>query len=204
MNLRVDLILDSERRSSSVINPKMLLRVASVVVPVVLAGLLTIQVLIVGQLGKELQGLKTSLDNAQPQQQKASELMTQFLAHKNILAEMDGWRSSRMAWSEQLEGLMRVVPDNIQLQRFSVSQTLQLSTADKPARSFSASLEGKAVTDDAEQSVRGLENALIHQPPFSPSTTNVLVPQYAADGSPSANRDDRVFQITCQYLQRTF
>ncbi|MCE9614996.1 MAG: hypothetical protein K8T26_12010 [Lentisphaerae bacterium] len=203
MNLRVDLILDTEKRSGSLVTSKGALRILSVVVPVILLGILAGQFLIVSQLNQELTGIKLTYDSALPQQEKAKALIAEFQTHRDLQAEFTGWSHSRMAWSEQLQGVMTVVPTNIHLQELTSAQTLQL-TNDKPARLFTLTMRGTAVSSEAEQSVKSLESRLITAPAFTSLTASVTVPVYGANTEPGANRDERVFQIVCQYAQRVF
>ncbi len=204
MNLRVDLILATELRSGSVVSSQGVLRIASVVVPFLLVGFLGWQFLAVRQLRQELESNKLSLDSAAPQQERAKALIAEFQTHRNVAAELAGWNKSRIAWHHQLFSLMGVVPENIQLNDLNISQSLQLTTAEKPARMFVLSLKGKAVGDDAEQSVKRLETALISNPAFESLTETVTVPLFGADTTPEAKRDDRVFEISCLYTQRAF
>jgi hypothetical protein len=203
MNLRVDLILESEQRSGSLVTAKGALRIISIVVPVILLGVLAAQLLFLSQLKQELANNQLSFENAQPQQEKAKVLIAEFQTHRDLQNEFAGWNHSRLAWSQQLLGLMSTVPTNIQLQEISSSQTLQL-TNDKPARLFVLNLRGKSVGAEAEQSVKHLESELLDAPPFHALTASVEVPVYGASAEPAADRDDRVFQIVCHYAQRVF
>lgn len=204
MNLFVDLILESERRSASVINPKMVVRVLSVSVPIIIAILLAIQALYVGQLRRDLATVKLSRDSAGMQQNRARDLIKEFQSHRAIQEELSGWTNSRVAWHENLGVLMTVVPTNVQLRALNVGQTLQLREDQVPLRLFTLNLGGRAVGSGAEPSVRTLEDALRSTPPYSSMVTNLTVPLYGADTTAGAQRDDRVFEISCQFFPRAF
>lgn len=202
MNLRVDLILDSEKRRASVINPKLVIRVISILVPVLLGILLMAQIVVVRQLRGELRDLTRSLESAKPQQERAKAFVTEFQSHRAILEELSAWTNSLISWHGQLSSIMAVIPTNMQLRSLAVSQTFQLDENATPVRLFTTTLNGRAVGDQAEGSVRLLENALRDGDPFRMFTTNVSVPLYGADESPTASRHDRVFEIASQYNPR--
>ena len=63
-------------------------------------------------------------------------------------------------------------------------------------------MKGKALGNGAEPSVKKLETELRSNATFAGLTEGVSVPLYGADTAPEANRDDRVFQIACQYAER--
>ncbi|MDA0577216.1 MAG: hypothetical protein O3B24_03860 [Verrucomicrobia bacterium] len=204
MNLRVDLILETERRSGSVVSSKGVVRIISVIVPLLLVGYLGAQFLWANQLRQDLEGLQQSLESAKPQQERAKALIAEFKSHKDIGQELKGWELTRVNWSDQLQGLMQIVPPNVQLSDLRVSQSIQLSKIEHPARLFALTLKGKAVGDDAERSVKRLENALQIEPVFTGLVQRVSIPVYGADTSPDAKRGDRVFAIACECNLREF
>ena len=134
MNLRVDLILEDEQRSGSLLNAKSIIRLATIIVPLVIVGLLAWQVLIVAGLKYELNGLIMDWEIKKPQSEKAKMLTEEFTTHASILSELEGWRRSRIAWSDQVGQLMLIAPENVQLQDLNMNQALALFEEKMPAR----------------------------------------------------------------------
>jgi len=204
MNLRVDLILESEQRSGSWLNPKSLLRMCSILVPVLVVAFLAMNFLAVDKLRRDLEDLQMDWDVTQPQWEKAKTLIDEFQSHREIAKEIQGWRLSRINWTGQLLGLMENVPANIKLDTLSVGHSLRLVDDKKPARAYTLATRGRAVGEDAQESVKALEKALRGAPAFTSVTAEVTVPLFAADTSPDADPEDRVFEIRCAYKEQLF
>jgi hypothetical protein len=204
MNLRVDLILDTEQRSGSLLNAKSLTRLATIAVPAIVLLILGWQVLGVMGLKKELNNLIMDWEVKKPQSEKARTLSEEFQTHKAILSELEGWKRSRLAWNDQLGEIVKIAPENVQLQSLSVIQRLKIFEETTQAREYSLSMQGKAVGREAETSVRSFEQQLSGAPAFTAVVDEVSVPEYAADPSSDAGRDDRVFSIQSKYKMQTF
>ncbi|MDA0990999.1 MAG: hypothetical protein O3A51_09635, partial [Verrucomicrobia bacterium] len=155
-------------------------------------------------LRRELNDLTLSWETAQPQQEKARAMIEGFRVQGEIRKEMEGWAQSRLAWHEQLIGLLEITPENIQLQSLSINQVLRLFEESSPARYISMRLDGRAIGTEAERSVRALEQSLSTAPAYTSLIAKVSVPQYGADQSPGAKKEDRSFQIACEYAERQF
>ena len=204
MNLRIDLILDTEQRSGSLLNAKSLTRLVSILVPLLAAGLIAWQLFIVVGLRKQLNDLILDWEIKQPQSEKAITLTKEFESHKSILRELEGWKKSRIAWNDQISQIMKITPENIQLQTLTMHQVLSLYKKTSPARMYALSLAGKATGRTAEKSVRGFEQKLQSSSAFTGVVEKVTVPQYGEDPSADADRDDRIFQIETDYEVQTF
>jgi len=205
MNLRVDLILESEQRSGSAVNVQSIKRIGSVVGPAVALLLAAVLVWKFIRVQHEYRILSDEWDMTEPQREAADTRLKAFQVNAAILQEIEGWEKARIAWHGQINGLIRAVPATVQLDTLRVNQNLQL-TANKnvPARAFVMDLRGKAVGGGAEESVRQFEQALENREPFKSAVDSVKVPVYAADPSKDADRNDRIFGITCSYKQKVF
>lgn len=203
MNLRVDLILETEQRSASVFSPKVLGRLAALVLPILLAGFVIMRTITVMKLRTQLRLFDDEWSLLSPKSERADELIKDFQRNEKLLLEMRGWENSRLAWHGQIDALIRAVPTQIQLQSLRVSQTLLLE--DKvPERQFTMAIRGRAVGVTAEQNVKRLERSLSSVETFAPVMREVDVPQYGADTSEDASKEDRVFLIQCDYKERPF
>jgi hypothetical protein len=202
MNLRVDLILETEKRSASVINAKSVLRISYIILPVILFLIIGGFVLSVWQLNSNLKTLEDGLAIDGPKKDKALKLRAEFQENLVILEEVKGWQKSHLSFYEQLVGVQKEVPEKIQLQNLTINHTVIL-TNNAPARVFTLSLSGKAFGDGAQSYVTQLENRLQKGPAFTNAMESAKVvlfkqPDNAADG----NKSDRLFQIECAYKPR--
>jgi hypothetical protein len=173
-----------------------------IAVPAVLVLFLITQFLVVKQMDRDLRDLQLSFDTARPQQERARQLMTEFEAHRRIAAELQSWRDSRIAWHEQLSGILKGVPAGVQLQQLNISQRMAWNEEHLGTRTFAMTVRGRAVGDTAETDVRQLESELSAGSVFGQLMERVEVPQYGADASADASPGDRVFQMTCEYKAR--
>ena len=102
MNLRVDLILESEQRSASRINLKSLTRIVAIIVPV-LIGLVVASVLFgLVKLNNDVKTANNYWEITQPKLERAKALAAQVQDNEAILKELKGWKKSHMVWHEQL------------------------------------------------------------------------------------------------------
>jgi hypothetical protein len=206
MSLRVDLILDSEQRSGSLLSPKSLVRIASIVGPAILLVLVAAFVMQMFQLNSKVALLEGQWEDVGGQQQTAENLRGQLLENREMLDEIGGWRESHIDWHEQLSGLIRVVPPEIELRKLRIGQQLDVLEKNMPARTFSMTLNGRAVGAGAEGAVEALKLSLQTAPAFATNVAEdgVSVPSYGADVSAGAGKHDRVFTIVSKYTPRKF
>ena len=202
MNLRVDLILETERRSASVLSLKGFVRIVLIVIPLVILLLIGNEIMDLMTLRNEVNAQETEWRMAGPKEKKAGELAVQYQLNLAMRKELDGWRNSRLDWHQQLSAIMTETPTNVQFQSLSVGHAFQLIEDKTPARVFSMELRGRASGADAEAGVRQIEHRLTQGPAFSNLTRKVEVPQYGADAAKGADKNDRIFVITCGYRER--
>lgn len=202
MNLRVDLILESEQRSASLINLKALARIATVALPVLLVVLVLSSFWDMKKVLGELEMLQAQHDEIKPKQIEATELDEQFQVNRRTLEELQAWNHSRVLWHEQLLAFMREVPRTMQMQRFRVSEALHLLEDNVPARVYTLSIEGKAIGEDAETNVQLLKRRLQQDPPLGDLTEEVKVSRFAQDPAKDAGRNDRIFRIESSFVPR--
>lgn len=204
MNLRVDLILPEEKRSGSIVNPRFLLKVAIGLVSVLLLGLIAVALFESWRLKSDLTSLETALAETEPAKAQAMTIADETVQTRAIYEEVNGWRQARIHWHAQLTGLLRHVPRTIQLHSLNIAQKLQVVEEEFPARVFTMTLSGKAVGRDAEKQVTELRQRLLNAACFDGAIEDVRVARFAADAGQNANKDDRVFELVCQYRPRMF
>jgi len=204
MNLRVDLILESEQRSGSLVSLKALGRIAAFLLPALLILAVFSAFRNMKEVTDELAELEAQWAEVKPKQIEVLNLNEEFLANRRTRKELEGWRHSRVDWHEQVVGLMREVPGTIQLTRMRINQALQLIDEQVPARVFSLSLEGTAVGEEAEENVQILKRQLQRATPFEGVIEQVEVTRFAKDTAKSAHKDDRTFRVECKFAPREF
>ena len=203
MNLRVDLILESEQRSGSVISSKSIIRISSIVFPSILAIILIFAFVNSIRLKNELAMYIQEMDIAGPRQEQAIKLRDQLKKNLSALDELNSWNSSHMDWHEQLLNLQKEVPPRIQLTDIDVKQVLQIVEKKIPARVFTLMIKGKAKGATSEGSIQFLYDKLKNSPSFASFTDNVDV-SGSADTTKGADKNDRTFRIDCAYKPRKF
>jgi len=203
MSLRVDLILETEQRSATVVNKKSLLRLSAIVIPLALAAVVIREATIMINLASDLKSKEADWAILGPRETQAKSLAQDCQTHGDILKELEGWSKSHVEWHPQLLGLLREVPPTIQIRTLKVDQTLVGDTK-PPARTFTMTLKGKAVGKDAEANVKLLERRLREVSAFAAVITNAQVRQFGADPAKDAKKDDRLFEIVCGYREFKF
>ena len=204
MNLRVDLILESEQRSGSPVSAKALLRIVCVLLPALLILAVAGAFRNMKQVTDELASLETQWEEVKPKQIEILSLNQEFQANRRAREELAAWQASRIDWHKQMVALMRVVPRDIQLRRLRANHALHLVEEKTPARVFSMSIEGRAFGEQAEQDVQALRRRLQDRPPLADLIDAVEVTKFAQDPSRDAQKNDRTFKIDCQFTPREF
>ena len=205
MNLRVDLILDTEKRSPSVVNTKLVVRVSSITVPAIIALLVITSVLGNMRLGSKLRQLEIDSQGFKTKSKQSLLVSQQLAANDHVLKALDGWMQSRLKLQDHVEGLIKVVPSDIQLNSFSFSQRILTIPGENniTVRNSSFAIDGKAIGDQSESNLNLLTKRFKTEKPFSDVVQTVSM-KVTHDSSPGANRSDRVFNISFQYLPRKF
>lgn len=197
MNLRVDLILETEKRSASVISAKSLLRMLAILVPVILVVVIGVQIAQLMSLKSECNNKKLELKEKEPKKKEALELSDRLNSNRVMLNELKGWKNSRIDWYKQLVALQKEIPQSM------VFETLRLTHAfDKadnvPARLFTLSVRGRTYGDASVDSVQLVKRQLTIQETFSKvmEAPQVTIKQ---DEAPGADPRDRIFSFDCVY-----
>ena len=206
MNMRVDLIFETEQRSGSFLSPKSLIRIGSIVGPAVLALLVAVFVMQMWQLNSKVTLLEGQWESLGRKKKEAEKLQDRLLANKAILDEIGGWRVSHMDWHPKLQGIMSEVPAEIELKTLQVSHGFEVQAKNMPARMFTMTVTGRAVGSGAETAVDRLRSRLQSASAFSTdvSEDGVTVSAYGADTTAGADKRDRVFAIISKYKAREF
>ena len=201
MNLRVDLILPSERRSASGISMKTLYRVGSIVVPLIILAVAAYVAMEMINLSNKLKGVERVWKHTEPRREQAMRVLKQGQKNDELLAEFEGWQHARIDWHTQLEAIQSAVQPSIQFLQLRLSQALGTTKRDGTARNYRVSISGKAYGTEAEKGVQMLKDSCANAPLTKPLVSQVDIIRYSAD---PANPVDRVFQIEIVYKPSRF
>jgi hypothetical protein len=201
MNLRVDLILPSEQRSASLLNPRTLSRIGTVVGPIILA--LVIAWVVVGILALQRQAAQAEAlwKQTEPKMQEATRLFKESQGNRAILDEFVGWSNARVPWHEHLLALQQGIAKDLQLDSLRVSHSMQLVDGKQPARVYKLTMTGTGLGTTAQGNVQDIRRLLSDDEAFGDSMQTVDVPRYGADPE---NKNRRIFEVECEYRARDF
>lgn len=195
MNLQINLILDSEMRSSSTVSLKFMVRVAAVGVPILL-GIVIAGLIIGGRSARQ------SLRFAEQQKSQLDPVYKSVIGLKYELQEcrqmadvLEGWGASRTDWHLLLRQIQGVMPPSIQLLRLTVNETIE-QVNNAPVRTSGMYMKGKVVGERAEDDVQSLDKMLKEKSPFTNLFSKVDVKRFEAAEN-VADKNIRVFEIEC-------
>ena len=136
MNLRVDLILESEQRSASIFNLKSLLRFITILIPSIIVLLFLVSFAGYLSLKGRVNELKTENEIKQPKVTRADALSGEVAKNESMRKELAGLRNSSLDWHKQFVELMKVVPAEMIFDSIRAAQTFQTagSAAERPSR----------------------------------------------------------------------
>ena len=204
MNLQIDLLFPTEQRSASAFNLQAVLRVMTIVGPAILLLLLALLVLGIVQIKGEVKLLETQWAAVEKKKLAADALRSQVRENREILASLNGLRTTDLEVSEALTALMQVIPSGIQVHELTLSDTFELNEKQVPERRFRLVMSGSAIGKAAETDVAELKRRLVKSPRFARDMERSEVTQYGVDTRTGAGRDDRAFQIDSLFNRKAF
>ena len=196
MNLQVDLILPSERRSSSPLGLQLIGKVSLLIAACAIGGFVGLKVMAITDMRSKLRGSKAVWMNVSPRKELAVQLIKESTEHANILEEIEAWKTSRPSWNEHLRAISLSVPKHIQLESISVQHEFQAPKDASTVRVFSLAINGRCSRKYAESAVQAFQQNIKQIPPVSESVQSVEVPRFGEDPK---QKEDRMFQISCTY-----
>lgn len=205
MNLRVDLIEISERRSASPVSLAMFLRILTITLLAIIALVALLYGNRMREVREQLRVVKADIKQIKPQYDEQIALTTNLSRQKEVLGELKGWESARFPLYAQLKAIQGIVPPTIQLTELRVDRVLQ--TVDKKtARVFKMQIKGRATTSRADAEVDKFRQDLAKDPAIQPLLQEIVIPpgSFRQDPNPKAEKTDRLFEIVCKYKPMKF
>ena len=211
MNLRVDLILETEQRSASPVTVKAFLRIAYIVVPVLIAALIIIGVADSVSLNSRLKMKDAEWKDASPKKEEAIKLREQLTENMGVLQELESWNKARIDWSLLFLAIHKNYNRNMAstVQFTSVKTSVSVGTVELTGRSkskesgrlFTLAAEGRSLGATAEKDVTSFKDFFLSDAAFSNQLEASEVTRFDPDID---NKSNRVFRIECKFAPRLF
>jgi hypothetical protein len=201
MNLRVDLILESEQRSASMFNLKSLLRLVVIAIPSSIIALFLFSSIGLMSLKRDVKLLQDENEIKQPKVTRADALSVEVAKNESMSKELAGWHNSALDWHTQLVAIMKATPEEMYFETLRASHAFQTEN-NIPARTFSIVMTGKSKGKYSEDNVLKMKRTLTISDFFAIYMDPPKVPVFKQDPSAKAKDSDRIFRIECSYKPR--
>jgi len=200
MNLQVDFMLDTERRSGSTVSQKFVIRLAACIIPVIVLGLFVILVATHQSSKRARNVVEQEKIQIDPEYKKVVNLEKEYKSVRDLKVAIRGWGDSRLDAYRLLRGLQRAAPQTIQLTQWMLNEKVEAVGA-VFGRTTVIYMKGKVAGEHPEADVQLLYQALKSEPPFPDIMAQVKVKRFAASEALN-EQGGRVFDIECSLKPR--
>ncbi|MFH1969717.1 MAG: hypothetical protein ABIJ53_05300 [Verrucomicrobiota bacterium] len=200
MNLQVDFLLDTERRSGSSVSQKFVVRLAAVIIPVIVFGLFAVLIVAYQSSKHDRNVVEQEKIQIDPEYKKVVSLEKEYNNVRDLKAAIQGWSDSRLDAYRLLRGLQRSAPQTIQLTQLIFNEKVE-AVGNVFGRTAGIYMKGKVAGERPEASVQRLCQALKSEPPFPDIMAKVEVKRFAASEALD-EQGGRVFDIECMLKPR--
>lgn len=200
MNLHVNLIEEKEKRLGGSLHMIFILRALGVALPVVLVLLLAHILISLSMATKELARTEELIAAKKPQLSLSEEVRKQQRNYRDMMGQLDGWKTMRIDWNRQLHALRQAVPLEVQITGFHLTRTL-LFTNTVPTTFYILQLRGKTGGAAPESNLTRFRLNILKEPGMNNLLAGVEVPEgaFVQDLAPGARPMDRLFELKCLY-----
>lgn len=204
MNLSINLIEESEKRHGGSLSLLFFLRTLMIAVPAIILLFVAHALITLNMNRAELTRIEELIAAKKPQLTLSAEIMKQQRVYRDMLVQLNGWKSMRLNCGQALEALRQTVPLEVQLTDMTLSRTLS-ATNKTPVTRFSLLLKGKTGGTPEAHLTRFRLN-LLREPTLANTLADVVVPEgaFVEDTSPGAHPMDRRFELNCTFNPREF
>lgn len=200
MNLHVNLILESERRSSSRISRKFIVKASAITALLLFLSLIAIVLVGARSAKKAFLFAEQEQKQLDPVFRTVTDLKQELATIQDVTNAIAAWSRTRPDWPDLLLGIQSAVPANIQLTRFTVNESVSIIDA-APTRVVTLYLQGKAAGGHSETDVQELEKSLKEKAPFIGVMEMAQVKQFEAAKN-VGQENMRIFDIDCRLKAR--
>ena len=212
MNLRVNLIKDSEIRHVGMVSRSFIIRASSITVTTLLILFLIIFIGRYKLVQQQLAGARDRWETLKPAYDRVRILRQDLTDRRKIINELNGWGHSRINWTTPLTELQQTVPPTIQLTKLLVRSELSIkeikatsaqSNPDKPApeipatplRRYYVYIYGRASGTLADQVVIHFVRTFRQTPAFHTILEGVKLQRLQKETGGNDEQPDRSFEI---------
>lgn len=204
MNLLVNLIRPSEKRSASLVSLKSLALIAAIIAPIVLLLCVAWAYLGYVEARSALVLFAAEWEEAEGQRDTARELRKELDRRNALQEEVSGWHDARIPWHLVLDHMQDHVPPTMQWRVLQLRTEWGLGTGNIPEMTALATLSGRCEGSDAERQVEALRRAWAAKPFMAQWTDRAVVTAFREDDTAGARREDRLFQLEITFHPRSF
>ncbi|NLB55235.1 MAG: hypothetical protein GX811_05630 [Lentisphaerae bacterium] len=201
MNLHINLILPSERRSGSNVSSKFLLQLVAVILPVLLLLLVLSLIIINKQTSSKLLALKSTWAQTEITQKTVQDIQQEMSASTNLVHDLTLWLDSKLETHVMLKELAEVIPVTAQLTMLTLNDNL-VSISNTFQRAGVLFLRGKVTGKQPGEDISNLEKDLVTIKDIDTAS----VKRYEADPAQRAHTglasDVKIFDIESLCRQR--
>lgn len=204
MNLYINLIEEGEKRHGGAIPLVFIFRAIGVAIPL-LAVLFVAHLLITLSMNRtQLIRTEELIAAKKPQLALSVEIMKQLKTYREMLAQMEGWKSMRLDWHQQLATIQETVPLEVQITGLHLSRVLTATTNNTPVTTYALLLSGKTGGASPESNLTRFRQNMLKESLLTNDIDEVSVPEgaFVEDTSPGARPMDRLFEVNCPYKPR--
>ena len=200
MNLQVDFMLDTERRSGSTVSQKFVIRLAAFIIPVIVLGLFMVLIFTYQSSKRDRNLVEQEKIQIDPEYKKVMSLEKEYNNVRDLKTAIQGWSDSRLDAYRLLRGLQRAAPLSIQLTHWVLNEKVE-AVGTVFGRTAVIYIKGKVAGEYPEADVQHLYQALKSEPPFPDIMEQVEVKRFAASEALD-EQGGRIFDIECMLKPR--
>lgn len=205
MNLRVDLILETEQRSASPVSLTFVIRLLAITLLSVLVLVSIFYFKRMQETASETRGLNNNISAIRFKYDAHLALKSKLTVQGGVLAECKSWEKGHIEWFAALAAIARLVPPTIQLRDVKIER-INSTVNKKPVRLVTLYIKGRAVGENAAPDVDKLRQDILKTPEFVTAVKEVVIPagSFKMDSDPRASKADRVFELVCRYAPMNY
>ncbi|MBU4286215.1 MAG: hypothetical protein L6437_15760 [Kiritimatiellae bacterium] len=200
MNLQVDFMLDTERRSGSTVSQKFVIRLAAFIIPVIVLGLFVVLIFTYQSSKRDRNLVEQEKIQIDPEYKKVLNLERELKNVQDLKTAIQGWSDSRLDAYRLLRGLQSAVPRTIQLTQWILNEKVE-AVGTVFGRTAGIYMKGKVAGERPAADVQLLYQALKSEPPFPDIMAQIEVKRFAASEALD-EQGGRVFDIECMLKPR--
>ena len=198
MSYNINLLNENEKRSLAVLSLQSVVRITTVVAPILVVFVVGIYFLNYLNLKQELKSNKIKWSELESKEKYADELSAQSNLSTDVLKELKDWNSRGVQLYEVLINLMVETPEDLYLKTLDIQRTLKLNDQKVLVSSYEASIKGIIYGDNSENRVVNYKNMLETSIGLKDFVDTVNVDQYDENLNSQDDLDDKVFTISIQ------